>query len=299
MRVGIIGDKRDIHVSTLKHRLDSLHCSTDVINLASASLIFRGEHLLLNENGSDMYDAFYVRQIPYILSPLLAGDVNKHEWESLYSTYTEYAHKNSENISLYASVIKVLSETSFVINPFSAQFFQQCKPYQFYLLDHHGIPIPPYVVTNVPAPPPAERTVCKPLSSYLIVEEKTLSEMEAIMEERPLVMQGYVDGKTVRASILDDALVGAVEIQHSAVDSRVGDDRKRQVISLTSEVEELLFKCLEILNMRYSEIDFILDQETAYILDCNPSPGFMMLEKDAGIPTSWEIARYILRHIRR
>jgi len=88
-----------------------------------------------------------------------------------------------------------------------------------------------------------------------------------------------------------------VEIIHSYIDSRIGKVKYKKIL-LENFVEELLFKCLKILHMKYTEIDLIIDEENVYILDCNPSPGFMALEEDVGLPISKKIAEYIVGQIR-
>lgn len=298
MLVGIFGDERDIHVSTLKKRLEGIGCKASVINLPFSSIEWKVDSVFINGDNLIEYDAFYIRQIPYLISRKFYDVPSKKQWRKLYNKYMEEALFNTERISLYSSIIKFLEESKFVMNPFESQFLQLLKPLQFYLLAKNNIPIPEYVVTNVfYRVEKVNKKVCKPLGSYMEVGKKRREEIREIIKERPVILQNYVHGKTIRASLLEDEFIGAVEIIHPHIDSRVGNVSYRK-ISLQDEVIELLFKCLNVLKLKYTEIDFIMENDKIYILDCNPSPGFMGLEEDAELPTSTKIAEYIVRQIR-
>jgi glutathione synthase/RimK-type ligase-like ATP-grasp enzyme len=298
MLVGIIGDERDIHVYTLKNRLESLHCTVDVIYFPYADMMCTNDHMMVNGRDVFDFDAFYVRAIPFFLQSQASQRMKKDVWNQLYTQYMDLATINNERIAVYTSLMNVMNDICLVINPFPALFFQHLKPFQFYLLAKHGIPVPPYLATNdVATIKTIDDSIYKPLTSNLHVEKKTVVELKKIMKERPVILQKHAKGKTIRASLLLDGLVGAAEIKHKAIDSRVGHCSYKE-ITLPAFVEEILLKCLQVLTMKYSEIDFIMNGDDIQILDVNPSAGFMMLEEGANIPTSLKIAEYIVRQIR-
>ena len=298
MLVGLIGDERDIHVLTLMKRLSERDCRVDVINLPHANILFNGEGIWINDRGIEKYDAFYIRQIPYFLPAKFFEKMSRMEWENLYNEYIYLLEANNERMGLYTSVIKAMEDNALLINPFSTLFMQFLKPFQFYLLRKRGLPVPPYVVTSVDSINVEKYGVCKPLGSYARAERMSDERVRTILRERPVILQEYVHGKIARASLLEDEFIGAVEIIHKGFDSRT-TDAKYEKISLDDESIEILFKCISTLKMKYTEIDFIISNEKVFILDCNPSPGFMILEEGAHLPISEKIADYIVRKVRK
>jgi len=298
MLVGLIGDERDVHIYTLMRRLVEKGCEVDIINLPKAKILFTEKEVLVNEERVEKYDAFYIRQIPYFLPAKFFEKMSRREWENLYDEYIELLGENNERMGLYTSVIKVMEDIALLINPFSTLFMQFLKPFQFYLLRKNGLPVPPYVATSVESINMEKFGVCKPLGSYAKAEKVDDEKVRMILKERPLILQEYVAGKVCRASLLEDEFIGAVEIIHEGFDSRVIDARYER-ISLDDESIEILFKCVSALKMRYTEIDFIISDEKIFILDCNPSPGFMILEEGAHLPISDKIADYIIRKVRK
>ena len=239
-----------------------------------------------------------MRAIPYFYQTQASQRMKKDIWNQLYTQYMDIATINNERLAVYTSFLNMINDIRLVINPFTASFFQHLKPFQFYLLAKHGIPIPPYLATNdVATIKTIDDAIYKPLASNQYVEKKTVVELKKIMKERPVILQQRAKGKTIRASLLSDGLVGAVEIKHKAIDSRIGQCSYKKII-LPAFVEEILLKCLQVLTMKYSEIDFIMNGDDIQILDVNPSAGFMWLEEEANIPTSLKIAEYIVRQIR-
>jgi hypothetical protein len=299
MLIGIIGDERDIHVYTLKKRIEDLRCRAEIINLPYSDIIFKKDTIYINKKELLSYDAFYIRQIPYLLSNVFFEETDEEKWRELYFKYVIDCRNNIERLTVYTAIIKIISEEKFVINPYNAQFYQLFKPLQFYILLKNKIPVPSYIVTNEESVVEnVDKKVCKPLGSYREVNKKSKEEILEIIKERPVILQKYVRGKTVRASVLEDEVVGAFEIIHTEIDSRIGEIKYKK-IELSIEEEETLLKCLRVLNMKYSEIDFIIDEEEKmHILDCNPSPGFMVLEEEAGLPISLRIAQYIIEKVK-
>lgn len=298
MLAGIFGHNKDIHVYTLKRRLENRGCKTFVLNMAYDDSIITIHKTEINQHDLAQFDAFYVRQIPFFLMKELKKTMPKNTWIHYYEKYQKEADICEFRTTLFSTIINIVSNQTLTINPFETMFYQQLKPFQFYLLKKNNIPIPDYYVTNDEQfLQNTDNMVTKPLCSYSKVEQKTKQQIKKILPQRAIIQQNLVKGKSIRASLLEDRFVGAIEIIHKSIDSRVGNIKYIK-IDLPEHVIEILFKCLKILKYRYSEIDFVLDNENVHILDCNPSAGFMVLEKDAGIQTSSAIADYIIRHIR-
>lgn len=298
MLAGIFGQKEDIHVYTLKRRLEERGCKTIILNLAYDDIILGNNKIEINQYDLTKFDAFYVRQIPFFLMKQLKKQMPKDTWISFYDNYQKEADICEFRTTLFSSIINIVSNQTLTINPLESMFYQQLKPYQFYLLKKNNIPIPEYYVTNDERfLQKTDSMVTKPLCSYSEVTQKTKHQIIKILPQRAIIQQKLVTGRSFRASVLDDQFVGAIEIIHKSIDSRIGKTKYIKM-DLPEHVIEILFKCLKILKYRYSEIDFVLNNENVHILDCNPSAGFMVLEKDAGIHTSSAIADYIIRHIR-
>lgn len=293
MFAGIIGSKYDPHVQILKKKLEDRGCEADIIDLLHTPLIFSKKEITINEKMLSSYDAFYIRQIPYLIPPKFFKKISKEEWEELYEEYIDLIPRNMELMSLFTSLIKLIDDEALCINPFETLFLQFLKPWQFYLLAKNNLPIPPYIVTNF-IPDKHDFGIVKPLGSYAKVQ---IFKNKMRDERKPLILQKFVKGRVMRASLLEDEFIGCVEIEHRGIDYR-GENAIYRKVEIEEEDKETLFKCIESLGMRYTEIDFIKREEKIFILDCNPSPGFMVLEEKAKLPISDKIAEYMIRNAR-
>ena len=213
MLAGIFGQKEDIHVYTLKQRLEDRGCKTIVLNLAYDDTIITNNKTEINQHDLTEFDAFYVRQIPFFLMKQLKKQMSKDTWISFYNKYQKEADICEFRTTLFSSIINIVSNQTLTINPFETMFYQQLKPYQFYLLKKNNIPVPDYYVTNDEQfLQNTDSMVTKPLCSYSEVKQKTKQQIKKILSQRAIIQQKLVKGRSFRASLLDDRFVGATEI---------------------------------------------------------------------------------------
>jgi glutathione synthase/RimK-type ligase-like ATP-grasp enzyme len=307
--IGILGQKNDAHVLSLSSELESRGATVLIVDFYNFP-----RFNLLTLNRDMCYDDIHV------LQPLPLNDLDLLFVRS-FSTRMPRALRNQEKCeaqsaetvavhALKSSFIRIMEERIPVINSFPAMLFHRLKPYQYFLLDRNGIPVPGTMVTRNPIAARRfiaaheGRVVVKPLAggAEVVMAEGMLREtgMESPWK-RPFMFQQYVAGRSLRAYTLGGQVssMGVVRSDEKRVDWRAGPVQVERV-----EPEEALklqiAKAVKLLGLSFCSIDIEHDDSDGkyYLLDFNPGALFTGWERLTGINMAARIAEYLLRVVK-
>lgn len=296
MNIGIFGNPVDKQIENVKKYLIDKGAKVKIFNLTKSKIEFRDTRIICDDVDILKYDTFYIRQIGYGIPKFLI-QTNISEWVSHYNDYLEYIIAEKEKMVMKLTLIKILSDTKFVVNPYESQFYQLLKIYQSYLLSKYGLPIPDWFCTNV----------CEPIYDYnntkLIHKPLTSGQLVDIVNKdwltqwtgTPLIFQNYIDGTPLRAIMIGDEIVGCCEIirKNKKVDVR-NTPIKLHRVSLPADVKEKIIYGGKILGLYFSAVDMMKRNNEYYILEYNPSPQFYFMERDAKIHISEKLAEFLI-----
>lgn len=305
MNIGIFGSPKDDQVRILKQRIEEKGKKATVIYFrdfpANVNMHFTGKNITLDDtNLLDMH-AFYIRQLGYFW-PVPQIELTKSQWMDYYQRYNDLLVNERENLSFKHSMIRMLDQEKLVVNPYDSFVFHRMKPYQFYLFHKHGLPVPDFAAGSASAIINSFELadkVAKPLGggAEVLMARDWIAENEQALQTRAILFQEYIQGDNIRAFVVEDAFIGAARLIHGPqVDSRV-EQKALEQIQLPDHVKETCFRAMELLDMKFSGIDFMRTPDgDYYILECNPSPMFYVFEQVSSIPVSSELAEYLIRH---
>lgn len=301
VKIAIFGNEKDPQVSLVKEKIKNKGVAIKVFDLRSAKIVITEKRLDCNENNLLDYNSFYVRQIATTLPEVFRENVSFEEWLNYYPKYAKYIVNERERMALRLTLVKLLSEEKFVVNPYESQFYQMLKVYQSYLLEKYNLPIPDWLCTNAPE---TIKDFCgshvhKALTSGIqvdVLSKKWLAEWK----NNPKIFQKYIDGFPVRAALVGEEIIGSCKLisKEKSVDVRLGELRCEK-LELQESVKEILIKGGKLLKLHFSCIDLIEKDNEYFVLEYNPSPGFLLLEKAAKIPVAENLASYLIKNAKK
>jgi len=302
--MGIFGMEEDEQVKLLKQRLEEKNCNVTIINFkefpAKVNMYFDENKIIFEDKNLLDMDAFYIRQLGYFW-PVPRIKLTKEQWIKYYDRYNDLLINERENISFKHSMIRMLNCEKPVINPYDSFMFHRMKPYQYYLFSKHGLPVPSFLAGGakyIAKKCDVSKMVYKPIAggAEVVMAEEFLKEKEEEADKRAALFQEYIKGVNVRVFAVEDEFIGGAKIiQGPEVDSRVRQFGV-EVVEVPEEVQDIAFKALKIVGMKFSGIDFMLSEKGEYyLLECNPSPMFYVFEMASGIPVSEKLAEYLIR----
>ncbi len=306
VKIGIIGQEKDMQVKLLKKRIEEKGEKAVVINFRKFP---ENKKLFLTEK-KIVYDSvnlmnipvFYLRQLGYLF-PIPPKEITKKEWNSKYKKYMDFVTNEREKLSLKHSLIRMLDREKFVVNPYDSFNYHKLKPLQLYVFMKNNLPVPNFVAGNDLSKIRKGTMIYKALGGGIhasLVDKKFISENRETFRERPGLFQRYVKGKNIRVYAVGDEIIGAGElISGPQVDSRI-EQKGVKVVSLPENVKEIAVKAKNLLGMRFSGIDFMRTKNNRYyLLECNPSPMFYGFEYMTKIPVSGKLAEYLIENVKR
>ena len=306
VKIGIIGQEKDEQIKLLKKRIEEKGQKTIVIDFRGfpkEKKLYLTEKKIVYDNINLMnINVFFLRQLGYLF-PIPPKEITKKEWNSKYKKYMDFVTNERENLSLKHSLIRMLDEEKFVVNPYDSFMYHKLKPLQLYVFMKNNLPVPSFIAGNDLGKIKKGKMIYKALGGGIhtsLVNKKFIKESKETFKERPGLFQKYVKGKNIRVYAVGDEVIGAGElISGSQVDSRI-EQKGVKVVELPEEVKEITIKAKNLLGMHFSGIDFMRTKKSEYyLLECNPSPMFYGFEYMTKIPVSKKLAEYLIENVKR
>lgn len=190
-----------------------------------------------------------------------------------------------------------------LVNTLEASRQHRCKPWQLYLLERAGLPLPRWVATNDPRAVRAFTRevgpcVYKPLAggaTVRLVEKKDLrAERLAALALAPVLFQEYFEGVSVRVYVVERQVVAAAEIRSGEIDYR-RDEQKVAPTRLSPDERRAAVAAARACGMAFTGVDLIRGADGFRVLECNPSPMFAVFEQKTGLDVAGPLARLLSR----
>lgn len=188
------------------------------------------------------------------------------------------------------------------VNSLDANRQHSHKPWQLRLLREAGLPVPRWTATNDPAAVRAFARatgpcVYKPLSggaTVRLLEKRDLSrERLDALKLAPVLFQEYYEGVSVRAYVIGRRVIAAAEIRSGEVDYR-RDEREVSPIRLTAEERRVAVAAARACGMAFTGVDLIRGKDGFRVLECNPSPMFVVFEQKTGLDIAGPLAELLI-----
>jgi RimK family alpha-L-glutamate ligase len=205
-------------------------------------------------------------------------------------------------LMLYAlSLTKILEEEGFyVLNQFKGFLKTLDKVITYRNLYVADLPIPDLIVS-----PSWRRLVEMPTPFFLKPvygsRGRGVKLVEKV-EDKPIVegLDAWIaqssakeDNWDVRILVLGDKVLAAIKRVSDKPVTNISQGAVGKVFEANKEVEKLAVEASKALNCRFAGVDISFKRGEAFILDVNPQPDFMGVEKTMGI----NVAREIVKHM--
>ncbi|MEW6070569.1 MAG: hypothetical protein AB1485_08130, partial [Candidatus Thermoplasmatota archaeon] len=151
VKIAIFGNEKDPQGALVKKKIKNKGAEVKVFDLRDAKIVINEKRFDCNGDNLLDYNSFYVRQIATTLPEVFRENVSFEEWVNYYPKYVNYIVNERERMALRLTLVKLLSDEKFVVNPYESQFYQMLKVYQSYLLKRYNLPIPDWLCTNIPS----------------------------------------------------------------------------------------------------------------------------------------------------
>ncbi|MEM2088943.1 MAG: RimK family alpha-L-glutamate ligase [Thermoproteota archaeon] len=123
------------------------------------------------------------------------------------------------------------------------------------------------------------------------------------VEEKPIV-EGYgawivqssakEDNWDLRILVLGDQVLAAIKRVSDKPVTNISRGAAGEVFEADKEVETLAVKASRVLNCQFAGVDISFQKGEAFILDVNPQPDFIGVEKTMGINVAREVIKYMV-----
>ena len=148
VKIGIIGQEKDEQIKLLKKRIEEKGQKTIVIDFRGfpkEKKLYLTEKKIVYDNINLMnINVFFLRQLGYLF-PIPPKEITKKEWSSKYKKYMDFVTNERENLSLKHSLIRMLDEEKFVVNPYDSFMYHKLKPLQLYVFMKNNLPVPSFI----------------------------------------------------------------------------------------------------------------------------------------------------------
>ncbi|HUV37896.1 MAG TPA: hypothetical protein VMX58_13255 [Patescibacteria group bacterium] len=296
-RIGIVGQHNDADVQELKTEIEDRGGEARIIDLSLFPSVVRatisdGEVVFDGMNLLD-FDGFYLRRLASVWN-LPLKRFTKDEWIAYYERFNDYMDTVRAIHSFKLSMIRVLCERKFVINPYRAWGYHHLKLHQFCVLKQNGFKIPPFISGNnyfdLETFLGQREAVQKPVVTgpVRMADAGTLESSRTTLRQRPTVYQEFIPGASIRAFVLGEECIVACELPRKkwGVDASESLEFMKR-IDIPRELEKELVRAAKTFGMIFSGIDLQQDESSGeyYFLECNSAPYFRPYDAqvDAGI----------------
>jgi glutathione synthase/RimK-type ligase-like ATP-grasp enzyme len=306
--IAIVGSETEVHSLRLKELLEARGAEVLLIDTvkypAEVSLSLLDDEVLYNRRSLDLVQVYFVKALFYSLPPY---DLEKRRREievDLDNWYVEYIAERERQSHLSSFLWMEAGKGKHVVNPVDSFDVHYLKPYQVQLLKRNGIPVPRTLVTNdaeelmrfaaavkdVVYKPVAGGAACERLNPRDLTKERL-----ELLKTSPVLFQELIEGENIRVYAIEDEIVSSNIIQSDSLDYR-GAEKGFVHLDLSEDIRALCVKAMKVCHMKYSGIDLIRRPNGEFVfLECNPSPMFLSIVRQAGDPVDEKLADYLMR----
>lgn len=191
-----------------------------------------------------------------------------------------------------------------LVNDIDVHRSLQDKAHQLGRLRRAGLSVPATLVTDSPAMARAfvrerHEVVIKPLAAYGYARVLRPADL-AGLARRPAVLQRYIDGPYLRATVVDGVVVSEGEYAASTVDVRGDPDLvagRRRMAPHTGDAAlvEVATAAAKACALAVAGVDLVRSKAGYVVLECNPAPAFTFFEAELGHDIAGPIADLLVR----
>ena len=312
-RIGILGPRADDEVLALSAALRARGARPWVVDLtglpAVHALELRGDEPWFDGRGLREADAWYLRRLrdPVPVprpEPAAAADPQprlerRRRWLTRLEAERELA-------GLIDSVLALLPAP--VVNPPAAQGVHRERVHHLRRLVAAGLPVPPFVATNDPDAVAAfvarhspAGLLEKPLGGFRKTARLPPDPPHvARLERRPVLLQRFVPGTTLRVYVADDRVAAAAELRNAGhVDSSV-DPRPARRISLDDAEAAVAVRAARAVGLAFAGVDLqrAADGSGTFVLEANAAPMFANFDRRTGADVAGALAGLLVERTR-
>jgi glutathione synthase/RimK-type ligase-like ATP-grasp enzyme len=291
--VGVLGRASDPHATAVVRAVADRGADVRLVDTADPAFARWGwrDGRLHDHDGAEVrLDAVYVRSV--------ATPLPRHDHDEVTAADQDRwlaAAERRRRTQVHARGVHAGLEAggTFVVNSVEATWLHRSKPAADLRLRAAGVPSPRCLVTDDPA---AVRrfvasvgdVVRKPIAgggACVAVDPDAISDDDlAGLATAPTLFQERVRGEDLRIYVLDGEVVAAAHIHTTALDYRGNED---EVVALAADAEltALCRRVAEVLGLTFTGIDVKRGPGGELtVLDANPSPMFLGIQKLTGQP---------------
>lgn len=297
--VGVLGRASDAHATAMVRALADRGADVRLVDTARPSFARWGwrDGRLHDERGEPVrLGAVYVRSVA---TPLPRHDADEVDGPSTARWLAAAERRRRTQVHARSVHAGLEAGGTYVVNPVDATWLHRSKPAADLRLRAAGVPSPRCLVTD---DPDAVRrfvaevgdVVRKPIAgggACVAVTPGALTDVHlAGLATAPTLFQERVRGDDLRVYVLESEVVAAAHIRTSALDYRGHED---EVVALAAddELTALCRRVAEVLGLTFTGIDVKRGAGGELtVLDANPSPMFLGIEKMTGQPIAARLA---------
>ena len=303
LKIGIIGPETDISV---KHFYKCIKEKGYTPVLVDSAKYPNQMPISLDSNGKQTFNSVDISDIKswivrkyYLNMPVFK--LEDGDYDIIDDWRTHYI-ASREQYSVFTSWLYMLeSQGCTLMNPVSSFNFHFLKTYQLEIFRQHKLPIPKTLISNnanevIEFSKSIDRIIYKPAAGGGYCKELTPADLTTErlkqLKNSPVIFQELIDGENIRVNLVGNKIISASGIKTNSLDYR-GKEEYYYPVKLPSEIEELCIKAAQINNMNYSGVDLIKRNNQYYLLECNPSPIYLGIERQFQAPITDSIIDYL------
>jgi glutathione synthase/RimK-type ligase-like ATP-grasp enzyme len=295
----VLGRATDAHAVAVARRAADRGAEVTMIDTALPSFArwgWRDGRLHDHEGAPVTLDAVYVRSVaapvPRHATPEVTGPVLGRWLDQAERRRRTQVHARAVHAGLEAA-------GTFVVNSVDSTWFHRSKPAADLRLRAAGIATPRCLVTDDPAAvrrfvATVGETVRKPIAggaACVAVDPERLGDADLLgLVTAPTLFQERIRGDDLRIYLVDGEIVAAAHIHTTEIDYRGHED---DVVAFhpDDELAELCRRAAATLGLVFTGIDVKRGADgTLTVLDTNPSPMFLGVERRTGQPVGDRLA---------
>lgn len=291
--VGVLGRARDPHAAAVARAATDRGATVRLVDTSAPSFArwgWRDGRLHDHEGQEVRFDAVYVRSV--------ATSLPRHDHDEVAGPDTARWLAGAERrrrTQVHARAVHADLEAAgtFVVNSVDATWLHRSKPAADLRLRAAGVASPRCLVTDDPAAvrrfvATVGEAVRKPIAgggACVAVDPAALGDADlAGLATAPTLFQERVRGDDLRVYVLEGEVVAAALIRTTALDYRGHED---DVLALDPDpgLASLCARAAEVLGLTFTGIDVKRGPSGELtVLDANPSPMFLGIERMTGQP---------------
>lgn len=253
-------------------------------------------------------DGAWVR---HLVSPFIRVDTASRRPLDREEVFVAVMNAQERAAAVLSIVDALIADGKTVINPPAVGIGIQNKPTQLMAVARAGVRVPATLITDDPDSArqfaKGRNVIFKPVAGGALarrLDNEAAAGLDMIVRA-PVIFQERVEGDDVRVTMVDDEIVScvAIETPEGTLDFRSdeayasGKGTYREV-ALPGEIIDAVRTTRRVLGLRFCGIDVRLDADApeAYaVLEANPSPTYLDVERKMGHPISERLLQALLR----